>query len=115
MPKTHLCPICSSENVYPLADSLSSLDEDGPVPEDVIVCQDCGNIYNEENTVSKHEDGMAAFPVHSMWHTKGMTLRDYFAGQALASVNWWVSTDIRSIAVDCYYMADKMLEARCEK
>jgi hypothetical protein len=45
----------------------------------------------------------------------GMTLRDYFAGQALASINLGISvTDAyySQTAKHCYALADAMLKAR---
>ena len=46
---------------------------------------------------------------------QGMTLRDYFAGQALAAVNLGIGVSneyYRKTANHCYAMADAMLEAR---
>lgn len=42
----------------------------------------------------------------------GMTLRDYFAGQALAACDAeeWINLD--SLSERCYKIADAMLEAR---
>ncbi len=68
----------------------------------------------------------AAFPTHTLNvpfnevddpKHDGMSLRDYFAGQYLAGVgvavgNNWSKFD--SLAVDCYRVADSMLEARDE-
>lgn len=48
-------------------------------------------------------------------HEAGMTLRDYFAGQALAAMaNWAGSTciDEGDIAARAYAIADAMLKAR---
>lgn len=44
----------------------------------------------------------------------GMTLRDYFAGQVIASVKGWHPADKkgRPAAVIAYEIADEMLEAR---
>jgi hypothetical protein len=48
------------------------------------------------------------------WSYEGMTLRDYFAGQAMmmkfGTSGTSVSMDV--MARDCYRMADQMLEAR---
>ena len=64
------------------------------------------------------KDGGLAFPDparaggHCM--DTGMTLRDWFAGQALAwagSVEWF-SHDPKHVAERAYRMADAMLEAR---
>lgn len=62
--------------------------------------------------------GGPAFPSHgSMGEVahQGMTLRDYFAGQALAGVNADPSSredSVRSIAESAYVLADAMLAAR---
>ena len=58
----------------------------------------------------KRNDGGAAFPVAFPVAEKGLSLRDYFAGQAMiariqAYVEDWS-------AKDCYDDADKMLKAR---
>lgn len=55
--------------------------------------------------------GGCAFPVGKEWSAKGMSLRDYFAGQALAGL---VSRDNYGAtpsewAVEAYKMADAML------
>jgi hypothetical protein len=55
-------------------------------------------------------DADLSYPAHA-----GMTLRDYFAGQALASVNLGIGvTDEfhRRTANHCYALADAMLKAR---
>ncbi|MBA8838199.1 hypothetical protein [Ochrobactrum sp. RH2CCR150] len=41
---------------------------------------------------------------------RGMTLRDYFAGQALAS--WPITDHSTDLASKCYALADAMLAAR---
>ena len=49
------------------------------------------------------------------YQDSGMTLRDYFAGQALAAVNLGIGVSneyYRKTANHCYAMADAMLEAR---
>ncbi len=61
------------------------------------------------------DDGGPAFP--AQWDDKdneGMTLRDWFAGQVIASVKGWHPADRRgkSSAVIAYEIADAMLEAR---
>jgi hypothetical protein len=88
--------------------------------------------------MSKANDGGPAFPV-SEWEEAyqpffvgdqkyahparivtlgGMSLRDYFAGLALASSDWestlgWTKTDaVLMHAKSCYRMADAMLAAR---
>ena len=72
--------------------------------------------------MSNTNTGGPAFPAGERfegvdgWHTEpGMTLRDYFAGQALASVNLGigVTDDFYSrTAKHCYALADAMLAAR---
>jgi hypothetical protein len=72
-------------------------------------------------------DGGAAFPVVDGYHKdgrhrggeSGMTLRDYFAGQALSG---WLASftgddtpERKRIGVFCYQMADAMLAARERK
>ena len=68
------------------------------------------------------DDGGPAFPSdmligHSVKASKpfsGMSLRDWFAGQVIASVKGWHPADRRgkSSAVIAYEIADAMLEAR---
>jgi hypothetical protein len=51
----------------------------------------------------------------STGYSEGMTLRDYFAGQALAAVNLGIGVSdeyYRKTANHCYAMADAMLKAR---
>jgi hypothetical protein len=49
-------------------------------------------------------------PSHS---APGMTLRDWFAGQALAGlVTKYARSDTEALVVDCYECADAMLKAR---
>ena len=43
---------------------------------------------------------------------KGMSLRDWFAGQALAGVRWGVVEGPNHAARFCYQVADAMLKAR---
>jgi hypothetical protein len=43
---------------------------------------------------------------------KGMSLRDYFAGQFLSTVEIHGAADADAVATDCYAMADAMLRAR---
>ena len=64
-------------------------------------------------------DGGAAFPV--MYVSEGMTLRDYFAGQALAGICAPLYDDEsptiwkhREFAKGAYMFADAMLAARKE-
>ena len=61
-------------------------------------------------------DGGLAFPV--MYVSEGMTLRDYFAGQALAAV--LVSPNYREASTNdvverAYWFADAMLVERMEE
>lgn len=73
------------------------------------------------------DDGGPAFPAcneANMNDTMGMSLRDHFAGQALASIIAVTSAGqhqpdakhgkgvVNSIAIDAYEMADAMLAAR---
>jgi hypothetical protein len=58
-----------------------------------------------------------AFPAqHTPEHSPGMTLRDWFAGQALAGLlashDWSRFLEMHSYASDAYGTADAMLEAR---
>ena len=60
-------------------------------------------------------DGGPAFPVPDLaWvNGKGMSLRDWFAGQALsATIQRGYYTESRDIAVRVYQIADAMLKAR---
>jgi len=69
--------------------------------------------------MSDQENGGPAFPVvetHAVHGSRidfGMTLRDYFAGQALAGLQF-MDTERTYItdARNCYAMADAMLKAR---
>ena len=74
-------------------------------------------------------DGGPAFPVPSVaWKekgedcvaigTRGMTLRDYFAGQALASIlvsPKFIETSTKNIVERAYWFADAMLDQRMEE
>jgi hypothetical protein len=63
----------------------------------------------------KIDDGGAAFPTNSPYNSRaGMSLRDWFAGQALASMGLrglktWTDKEIATAA---YSYADAMLAAR---
>ncbi len=65
--------------------------------------------------MSDIKDGGPAFPVYDDTHmyptSTGMTLRDWFAGQALASAGS-SSLDAVRIAKACYERADAMIAAR---
>lgn len=62
------------------------------------------------------EDGGPAFPPQHdpKTHQSGMTLRDYFAAAACASmsIQWVDGAAYGRYAKDCYAIADAMLEAR---
>ena len=60
-------------------------------------------------------DGGAAFPV--MYVSEGMTLRDYFAGQALAGMLADPECDGNgaSMAKSSYQLADAMITERCAR
>lgn len=62
------------------------------------------------------DDGGPAFPIETTAtpYAPGMSLRDWFAGQVIASVKGWHPADRRgkSSAVIAYEIADAMLEAR---
>lgn len=67
------------------------------------------------------QDGGPAFPVDNpSGHHPGMSLRDYFAGQALAGelaaqsseTGEWASVNFRSLAERSYAIADAMLAER---
>lgn len=62
------------------------------------------------------EEGGAAFPLPRAWEEYGMTLRDWFAGQALAMCaathGWPTSGDGPQIAERAYAIADAMLAER---
>ena len=57
----------------------------------------------------REEDGQGGYEQH-----KGMTLRDYFAGQALAGLlaSGEDSIDAETNAHDAYIIADAMIKAR---
>lgn len=63
-----------------------------------------------------YEDtGGPAFPMPNSQY-QGMTLRDWFAGQALVEyaglVDFKMDGTAKYVAQACYHMADAMLEAR---
>jgi hypothetical protein len=63
-------------------------------------------------------DGGPAFPSEGeghgnpKFHSPGMTLRDYFAGQALSAIADDYQSKPEWIAERAYYIADAMLKAR---
>jgi hypothetical protein len=66
-------------------------------------------------------DGGPAFPEtkyggnsdrHPVDEVPGMTLRDWFAGQALMQTHSESTFDIDAIAAECYRMADAMIAER---
>ena len=66
-------------------------------------------------------DGGQAFPGFD-WidqagrkNPAGMTIRDYFAGQALAGMPWSPSISVQDQSTECYQIADAMLAARERK
>ena len=63
--------------------------------------------------MSTIDDGGPAFPVPSGWVSKGMSLRDWFAGQALAGLladtNYGSRTDL---VRQSFEYADAMIAAR---
>jgi len=71
---------------------------------------------------NKIDDGGPAFPQNLpdnfIWrqpgNPRGMTLRDWFAGQALSRFDWAQYTSREYVAKACYEMADAMLKARKE-
>jgi hypothetical protein len=76
--------------------------------------------------MSKQKDGGQAFPGidivcgDNALGCKGMSLRDWFAGQALTGIVYSLKSsgiterDIPKMATDCYFVADAMLKARGE-
>jgi hypothetical protein len=70
--------------------------------------------------MSNTNTGGPAFPTAEIFHdevvyTGGMTLRDYFAGKALSSINLGIGvTDefYSKAAKHCYALADAMMKAR---
>ncbi len=58
-----------------------------------------------------------AFPIHWENHHEGMTLRDYFAAQAMQALlrqypDHLMNSPASEVASDAYSMADAMLKAR---
>jgi hypothetical protein len=75
-----------------------------------------------EATMTDKQTGGPAFPLHNHGaqtlglHLSGMTLRDYFAGQALqgycSDPDWRMDMDHLDTAFASYSIADAMLKAR---
>ena len=62
--------------------------------------------------MSKIKDGGQAFPTGNPTHGghEGMTLRQWYAGQALAGSNWdKTGLDEKGVAELCFVIADAML------
>lgn len=71
--------------------------------------------------MSEIDDGGTAFPVQcdeQLFPSYGMSLRDYFAGQALVGFSanpQWLETSHSTTAESAYAAADAMLAARTGK
>ena len=66
-------------------------------------------------TIDKQDGGPAYPPFHDPKnHNSGMSLRDYFAGQVIASVKGWHPADKKgkSAAAIAYQIADAMIAER---
>lgn len=69
------------------------------------------------------DDGGPAFPVpdftypsgQTQYGTQGMSLRDWFAGQALPAIIQEIGRDAHHCAKEAYHHADAMMEARKPK
>lgn len=60
-------------------------------------------------------DGGPAFPIgygQGRDISPGMSLRDWFAGQAILCVLGYATGDNEAVATECYQIADAMLAAR---
>ncbi len=63
--------------------------------------------------MSTIRDGGPAFPRHGYNSNDGMTLRDWFAGQALVSMGVEYTDECHASVAECAYRyADAMLRAR---
>jgi len=64
--------------------------------------------------MTEQNDGGPAFPLHERDDAlKGMSLRDWFAGQALAGLQFMdTERTYGTDAENCYRMADAMIKAR---
>lgn len=59
-------------------------------------------------------DKEAAFPISGIVHQNGMSLRDWFAGQALANTYTHDDAKPENISGWAYQIADAMMEVRKE-
>ena len=74
----------------------------------------------KQNTMTIIKDGDSAFPRPVSWSeeggthrgTLGMTIRDYFAAQALAGVPWSYEISLKDQAKQCFQIADAMIAER---
>lgn len=62
--------------------------------------------------MSKDNVGGAAFPTYKDSLYLGMSLRDYFAAQAMMGIQARVNWSVDDVAAIAYKQADAMLEAR---
>ena len=72
--------------------------------------------------MSNSNNGGPAFPQHGWSHDPetiarmqqngGMSLRDYFAGQAMVALGGGDYRSLHTLASDCYAIADAMLKVR---
>lgn len=59
------------------------------------------------------KNGSQAFPYNTAWGTPGMTLRDWFAGQALSRLAVMNASWPANVVPEyCYRIADAMIAAR---
>jgi len=109
------CPVC--DNVY--SDYAGN---------SIFTCRGCGHMFNNETKVwdikggPKHlkeskNDGGSAFPAEHQEdcneeYPNGMSLRDYFAGQALAGCSADYQTKSEETASWAYILSDAMLKER---
>lgn len=71
----------------------------------------------KKNDISAFPEPYVKDPDLAIGHTKGMTLRDYFAGQAMNAALITPMTSSKNIGIEeasiaCYKIADGMLKAR---
>ena len=70
--------------------------------------KDGGPAFPRPTSTDEHEHLCNVYQDQS-----GMSLRDWFAGQALAAFDWKRS-DLEDVALECYQMADAMIAEREE-